>query len=52
MPPQPMHQQIQSVLDRYAANGGQVRVVTLEACAHGVPTEDPQAIADAIAAYL
>jgi hypothetical protein len=52
MPPQPMHQQIQSVLDRYAANGGQVRVVTLEHCAHGVPTEDPQAIADAIAAHL
>ena len=52
MPPQPMHQQIQRVLDRYAANGGQVRVVTLENCAHGVPTEDPQAIADAIATYL
>jgi pimeloyl-ACP methyl ester carboxylesterase len=52
MPPQPMHQQIQSVLDRYAANGGQVRVVTLEHCAHGVPIEDPQAIADAIVAYL
>jgi pimeloyl-ACP methyl ester carboxylesterase len=47
-----MHQQIHRVLDRYAANGGQVRVVTLENCAHGVPTEDPQAIADAIATYL
>lgn len=51
-PPQPMHQQIQAVLDRYAANGGQVRVVTLEHCAHGVPLEDPQAVADALAAYL
>ena len=27
MPPQPMHQQMQAVLDRYAANGGEVRVV-------------------------
>jgi pimeloyl-ACP methyl ester carboxylesterase len=52
MPPQPMHQQIQSVLDRYAANGGQVRVVTLEHCAHGVPLEDPQAVTDAITAHL
>jgi pimeloyl-ACP methyl ester carboxylesterase len=52
MPPQPMHQQIQSVLDRYAANGGEVRVVTLEHCAHGVPLEDPQAVADAITAHL
>jgi pimeloyl-ACP methyl ester carboxylesterase len=52
MPPQPMHQQIQGVLDRYAANGGVVRVVTLESCAHGVPLEDPQAVADAVVAYL
>jgi pimeloyl-ACP methyl ester carboxylesterase len=52
MPPQPMHQQMQAVLDRYAANGGQVRVVTLDNCAHGVPMEDPQAVADAIAAHL
>jgi len=52
MPPQPMHQQIQAVLDRYAANGGEVRVVTLESCAHGVPLEDPQAVADAITAHL
>lgn len=52
MPPQPMHQQIQGVLDRYAANGGEVRVVTLETCAHGVPLEDPQAVVDAITAYL
>lgn len=51
-PPQPMHQQIQTVLDRYAANGGQVRVVTLEHCAHGVPLEDPRAVADAITAHL
>jgi pimeloyl-ACP methyl ester carboxylesterase len=52
MPPQPMHQQMQAVLDRYAANGGQVRVVTLDNCAHGVPMEDPQAVADAITAHL
>jgi pimeloyl-ACP methyl ester carboxylesterase len=52
MPPQPMHQQIKGVLDRYAANGGEVRVVTLETCAHGVPLEDPQAVADAVTAHL
>ena len=51
-PPQPMHQQIQAVLDRYAANGGDVRVVVLEHCAHGVPLEDPQAVADAITSHL
>jgi hypothetical protein len=27
-------------------------VVTLESCAHGVPLEDPQAVADAITAHL
>ena len=42
----------QAVLDRDAANGGEVRVVTLESCAHGVPLEDPQAVADAITAHL
>jgi pimeloyl-ACP methyl ester carboxylesterase len=52
MPPQPMHQQTQAVLDRYATNGGEVRVVVLDHCAHGVPMEDPQAVADAITAYL
>jgi pimeloyl-ACP methyl ester carboxylesterase len=52
MPPQPMHQQIQAVLDRYAANGGEVRVVILENCAHGAPLEDPRAVADAIAPHL
>ena len=52
LPSQPMHQQIQRVLDRYAANGGSVRVVTLEDTAHGVPLESPQAVADAIAAHL
>jgi pimeloyl-ACP methyl ester carboxylesterase len=52
MPPQPMHQQTQRVLDRYAASGGDVRVVTLETCAHGVPLEDPQAVADAITTHL
>jgi pimeloyl-ACP methyl ester carboxylesterase len=52
MPPQPMHQQISAVLDRYAANGGRVRVVTLENCAHGVPLEDPAAVAEAITAHL
>jgi pimeloyl-ACP methyl ester carboxylesterase len=52
MPPQPMHQQIQAVLDRYAANGGTVRVVTLENCAHGVLLEDPGSVAEAITAHL
>ncbi len=52
LPPQPMHQQIQRVLDRYAANGGSVRVVTLDHVAHGVPLEAPQEVADAIAAHL
>jgi len=52
MPPQPMHQQIQAVLDRYAANGGEVRVVVLENCAHAALLEDPRAVADAIAAHL
>lgn len=51
-PPQPMHRQIRAVLDRYAANGGEVRVVTLEECAHGVPLECPQAVADAVRAHL
>ena len=41
MPPQPMHQQIQAVLDRYAANGGEVRVVILESCAHGGAARGP-----------
>jgi hypothetical protein len=52
MAPQPMHQQIQAMLDRYAANGGEVRVVTLETCAHAALLEDPQAVADAITAHL
>jgi pimeloyl-ACP methyl ester carboxylesterase len=52
LPPQPMHQQIQRVLDRYAANGGSVRVVTLDHTAHGVPLESPEAVADAIVAHL
>ena len=52
MPPQPMHQQTQAVLDRYAAHGGEVRVVTLEGCAHAVLLEDPQAVVDAITAHL
>lgn len=51
-PSQPMHEQIQAVLDRYAANGGEVRVVTLEECAHGIPLEAPQAVADAIRAHV
>ena len=52
MPPQPMHQQMLAVLDRYAANGGEVRVVVLENCAHAALLEDPQAVADAITAHL
>lgn len=52
LPPQPMHQQIRAVLDRYAGNGGEVREVVLEDCAHGVPLEAPGAVADAIVARL
>ena len=52
LPPQPMHTQTAAVLRRYAEAGGSVREVALADCAHGIPLEDPQAVADAIEAAL
>ncbi|XVX21148.1 alpha/beta fold hydrolase [Actinomycetota bacterium] len=51
MPPQPMDAQTRAVLGRYAANGGQVREVALDAT-HGMPLEMPREVADLIASNL
>lgn len=52
MPPQPMESQLRAVLDRYQANGGSYEEIVLDGVGHGIPLEDPQAVADAIAARL
>jgi pimeloyl-ACP methyl ester carboxylesterase len=45
MPPQPMETQFRAVLERYAANGGSTREVTLDGVGHGIPLEVPDVVA-------
>jgi pimeloyl-ACP methyl ester carboxylesterase len=52
MPPQPMEDQMRSVLAAYEAKGGTTKEVVLESVAHGIPLEVPGRVAEEIAAIL
>jgi pimeloyl-ACP methyl ester carboxylesterase len=48
LPPQPMVQQMRSVLDTYRARGGDAEEVAVEDAAHGLPVEVPDQVAKVI----
>ena len=52
LPPQPMDQQIRSVLAAYREAGGEAEEVALEDAAHGMPVEVPGRVAEVIAARM
>jgi pimeloyl-ACP methyl ester carboxylesterase len=51
-PPQPMKAQIRSVLERYRANGGEVREVMLQECGHSPHIEKPEEVLRALTEFV
>ncbi|MBB1509489.1 alpha/beta fold hydrolase [Tessaracoccus sp. MC1756] len=52
LPPQPMVDQTRAVLERYRANGGEVREVFLEGEDHGIPLAVPGLVAEEVTRIL
>ncbi|MCG6566746.1 alpha/beta hydrolase [Tessaracoccus sp. ZS01] len=52
LPPQPMVDQTRAVLERYRANGGEVREVFLEGEDHGIPLAVPGLVAREVTSIL
>ena len=51
-PPQPMKAQVRFVLDRYAANGGEVQEVAFEDCGHSPHLEKPAEMFQTFTAFI